>query len=148
MGAGLKVKILRGARELQPRAGSNCTQYSPSGPPSRRGFGGAGADCGLSGTPGAIARSAHSHRLFATLFLGATPNLIVALCGVMATARRRVPPVVWFSVGGRRPRGPQPGGGVRFLERLGYDHDFEAASVTGVLIALGFANRIAAPLAA
>jgi MFS family permease len=77
---------------------------------------GAGAACGLGLAHGAIAASANPHRLFAIVFLGATPNLIAAFggaalfvvfAGVMTTAALardadslermvvKIPSVVW-----------------------------------------------------
>jgi predicted MFS family arabinose efflux permease len=115
--------------------------------------------------------------VFAILFLGATPNLIatfggaalfVVFGGVMATAAIacalafpaasgsagapegsgvRIPPVVWFGVAGVSCMGLNQAMMFSFLERLGLDRGFNAASVTGVLIALGFVNLIPAPLA-
>jgi predicted MFS family arabinose efflux permease len=116
--------------------------------------------------------------VFAILFLGATPNLIAAFGGaalfvvfggVMAIAALacalafplapraigahpgavlKIPPVVWFGVAGVSCMGLNQAMMFSFLERLGLDRGFAAASVTGVLIALGFVNLFPAPLAA
>jgi predicted MFS family arabinose efflux permease len=116
--------------------------------------------------------------VFAILFLGATPNLIAAFGGaalfvvfggVMAAAALacalafpaatravgahaeagvRIPLVVWFGVAGVSCMGLNQAMMFSFLQRLGLDRGFAAASVTGVLIALGVVNLIPAPLAA
>ena len=113
---------------------------------------------------------------FAIVFLGATPNLIAAFggaalfvvfAGVMAAAAlacalafpaaaahaperalAKIPPVVWYGVAGVSCMGLNQAMMFSFLERLGLERGFAAASVTGVLIALGFVNLIPAPLAA
>jgi predicted MFS family arabinose efflux permease len=115
--------------------------------------------------------------VFAILFLGATPNLIaifggaalfVVFAAIMAIAAlscafafpaaprshaqtsliARIHPTIWFGVAGVSCMGLNQAMMFSFLQALGINHGFSASSVTGVLIALGFANLIPAPLAA
>ncbi len=149
---------------------------------------GASAACGLSFTHGTIARSANPHRLFAIvgmalgvfaiLFLGATPNLIVAFGGralfavfsaIMASATivaaisfpavvareenliaevSHLSRAVWFGVGGVSCMALTQAMMFSFIERIGIDNGFGTDAVTGVLIALGLVNLLPAPLAA
>lgn len=149
---------------------------------------GASAACGLGFTHGTIARSANPHRLFAIvgmalgvfaiLFLGATPNLIVAFGGralfavfsaIMAVAAivaaisfpaavardgdliadvSRLSRAVWFGVAGVSCMALTQAMMFSFVERIGIDKGVGTEAVTGVLIALGLVNLLPAPLAA
>lgn len=114
--------------------------------------------------------------VFAILFLGATPNLITAFGGsalfktfaaVMAvatlaaavsfptvTARgdeekiTHLRPTVWFGIAGVSCMALTQAMLFSFVERIGMDRGYGTASVTGVLVTMGFVNLIPAPLAA
>jgi predicted MFS family arabinose efflux permease len=67
---------------------------------------------------------------------------------LLAEVGHIIHPTVWFGVAGIACMGLNQAMMFSFLERLGLDHGFTRSAVTGVLIALGFANLIPAPLAA
>ncbi len=64
-----------------------------------------------------------------------------------APAARGFQPAVWFGIAGIACLSVVQAMVFSFVERIGADRGFTAAAVTGVLVALGLVNLLAAPLA-